>query len=1408
MDYDDLLPNGVHDVAVRDGDFENTTVAAGGANFNQQPNWTNLRGAQSLPCSNTTNPSGVGGDRDAYMQGNESVYGQSMGYTIAAGDAFTGSFMYRTGANTDASDHFLVKLFYTTDNTLAGTPTVLFAYETGDYLSNTYKTETYATGVLGTGAAIGKTLMYCFENLGDRNQPGDGKIEFMFSDNHYLAVETLPQLDIPVTSHRTDIGNDPENNYSGAPRFDWPFFGNQTRIITKYPANYPSHRHALGIDYAYYFLESKTFNYPPGTTIANAIQSTPTIPVIQFAQIGKINRSNEDGEKAFAHDPAAITAFAAHYPNLIVGGGQTSEVDGDVSWLFNQYYGRLPVGPGGKVFPSAYLDFTESNLKRSGMPFLLQQHNEGWGVHYVAKERAMSLGGPQLFYRGTANIAMNLATARSAARQYPHPYIVQFSGQPNLLVSNSAEVINHGADPLYTIAESTLGPNYGKSYALNRQALYLSWLNGARSFNWETGEFIKTVASDFPSPLGTFTKKASDIIADFGPTGPVQTPIAILGEFSNAWQPPDIVNNGTINFVIAGDAPYAAGDYQMHGIRDLFYTHYLQCEKIYEATMGEDYALVPTPYGNSIDFLLSDVRKEALQRYGLLVWGGVPPESPSVVREKLLGHITENQGRVVLFGEAARSMFPEWFDDGPATVVAAGATVSYGGLSVSETSDFSLEHLRGGLDAEALSMEVLATVNGHPLIVECLGGLVLVLSDYGINRTALVSPASAHWYDNQLVEEIPHKLLNHTKLLLNKEAIRQTPFSVGNHDLHYVVTRPQDGEYAIGIFNDKLTSEPFNITSAIGPITNLVEVVLDDNKTELKAAAGGAVYAPPGLRDSPDLPLDYGLSDAAHIEGRDFRLFRIQVEESSIKHIPAIQFAARPAGRTLAVAGLENIRQYLQGIPSFFHWFDGVKVDAHTLLSVDDAWIVEQAHWLDRRGARLVVNGAGIDETTALSVIGKLALINSGLKNLIVSAPSASVQSAAASSGVALIAPAEVNRVYRKGERFNPSAALNIVDRYYRNEEDLFRDVRHFESGGVVAELRGELTPADLEQPLAVAQDVSNDFLYVGQGITSLADLLQQDATEFSKFKGVKVDSTYLLSKTTAALAVDAATLSQLGLEVVVDLRRDQMHFDRIAMYPHIPNYASGTNLFNDVIAKMEVIGSSNLILTLQDVGAMRNKAAYIEQRDATWNAFAALAALRNINLHLLFETSLAFSATADFSRSNVFVFQGTKGIRSPYQLVLSTGTIGTGATKIYDDDRGLYANGIFDDASSTPKISFSDWAGSYGVAADTGDSDGDGRNNLLEFAFGGDPTNALPSGYAPVLAMSGNYHYVYPRRKDALLTYWLETATNLLSGSWYPGNYVELPIVGSIDSNFEAVTNIISNSAKQTFVRLNVRNY
>jgi hypothetical protein len=122
-----------------------------------------------------------------------------------------------------------------------------------------------------------------------------------------------------------------------------------------------------------------------------------------------------------------------------------------------------------------------------------------------------------------------------------------------------------------------------------------------------------------------------------------------------------------------------------------------------------------------------------------------------------------------------------------------------------------------------------------------------------------------------------------------------------------------------------------------------------------------------------------------------------------------------------------------------------------------------------------------------------------------------------------------------------------------------------------------------------------------------------------------------------------------MNLKAVVDMRPDQMHFEQIAFYPHIPNYESGMKLFGQIVDKMKTLGAKDLILRIADAGDMGNKEKYTRQRDETWNTFAALAEQQQIRLHLIFDRTLRFSSVANFSRPNVFVLEGSKGTPSPY---------------------------------------------------------------------------------------------------------------------------------------------------------------
>ena len=170
---------------------------------------------------------------------------------------------------------------------------------------------------------------------------------------------------------------------------------------------------------------------------------------------------------------------------------------------------------------------------------------------------------------------------------------------------------------------------------------------------------------------------------------------------------------------------------------------------------------------------------------------------------------------------------------------------------------------------------------------------------------------------------------------------------------------------------------------------------------------------------------------------------------------------------------------------------------------------------------------------------------------------------------------------------------------------------------------------------------------------------------------------------------------------------------------------------------------------------------------------------------HMLLYADAALSATAT-------------SVETPY--FRNTQFTGSNAVGI---DMLLYGTN-FNDVANFSLSPYQIWMSGYQLTGT--DDDGDGLNNLAEFALGGNPTNPSENGYVPVFGKGmSNMVYVYPRRKDSGLTYWLETSTNLVSGVWTNAGYTEVPDVGGYDENFEAVTNGVVVDEDQTFIRLRV---
>ena len=114
-------------------------------------------------------------------------------------------------------------------------------------------------------------------------------------------------------------------------------------------------------------------------------------------------------------------------------------------------------------------------------------------------------------------------------------------------------------------------------------------------------------------------------------------------------------------------------------------------------------------------------------------------------------------------------------------------------------------------------------------------------------------------------------------------------------------------------------------------------------------------------------------------------------------------------------------------------------------------------------------------------------------------------------------------------------------------------------------------------------------------------------------------------------------------------------------------------------------------------------------------------------------------------------------------------------------------------------------WIAVYGVSGGPADDhDGDEVDNLSEYAFAGNPTNALDQGTLPVfISESGSMKYVHPQRSDDdTLVYTVQTRTNLVQGSWTNAGY-SIAATNVTGNTLNFVTNDVAAVENQKFIRL-----
>lgn len=189
------------------------------------------------------------------------------------------------------------------------------------------------------------------------------------------------------------------------------------------------------------------------------------------------------------------------------------------------------------------------------------------------------------------------------------------------------------------------------------------------------------------------------------------------------------------------------------------------------------------------------------------------------------------------------------------------------------------------------------------------------------------------------------------------------------------------------------------------------------------------------------------------------------------------------------------------------------------------------------------------------------------------------------------------------------------------------------------------------------------------------------------------------------------------------------------------------------------------------------------------------------------FDESIAPTTNARRAKLN-------SGSNTDYRLTLSIPSAGMHTHSVtYRSDQSA---AVTENFTLNVIESFVSWSAALTDQTAMGDDDLDGVTNLLEYAFGGDPTqpsrqvSGETTQLLPEISQTGaTQTFSYVRRKDYLeraLTYSLRSSTTLQSGSFTDASsFIDNTSTSSINDDLELVTLALTGTGTERFFRIEV---
>ena len=776
--------------------------------------------------------------------------------------------------------------------------------------------------------------------------------------------------------------------------------------------------------------------------------------------------------------------------------------------------------------------------------------------HYWGKAGFPTVMGAQIFYRGTISPTAHYAWMRGAAKQYGFLLEGSISSgtkwggkdwisdrlkeqSKQAIIKAYGELVPFPTDPRkrkkYTNTKAPAframrlyyrsGPEKGASLSYSRRVAMHMYLMGATYIGSEMGHYERVAKGEKPIKMSPLGKMFNDIdqFAEGNPDpGVMQTQVALLLDFGCGWSVPERRKKQYRSWTCL---PYSKGDHLTHNLVSLFYPNY----ELVGAYKNQRFALTDTPYGDILDVLLSDARPNLLERYSLIILSSTFEQDFNYLRHKLHKYLI-NGGSVIATGMNAMNIWPSLTIGNKEITIAKGTIVEMLGNQTSRIKRKTSILTLGSLPENA---QIIAKINNRPAafrITYGKGNLIVILSPEGINKQA----QKVDW-ETTAEDDDPGGITHAYYLdayvteIIVSEVKRTQLFSVSGGDLMYVINHKGKGDYLIGIFNDTFKAQDFKIDSHIGTIKSIREIEVPGSF--VKDTPG---YYPYRLGKIPERT-----NKMDKIEGGDLRFFRVDVDEKGTKILPELRPEKELKNKYLAFDSIFELKNRIVLWPSFFDYFDGIKLNAGSLFDSDLSKFSIDLIWFNNRKVPFIIDASDVDDVERLE---ELALYTEHIKNLktiIVSKKNIhSVQSLI--KNVALLSKEDksINIITEGAQIKKNLSGIEILNLNYEEWDILFEDIiALWISDKKIEKLKGKKSPTKKKDIFAnskVRINNKNRILTIRR-IRDIKSSLMKYPSFFNDFGGIKIDSEYLRNASLKKCMADADWMQQKRLRVIVD---------------------------------------------------------------------------------------------------------------------------------------------------------------------------------------------------------------------------------------------------------------------------------